>query len=259
MWSVNKELKSLALFIVAVIGTTVYLAGCSTTRPQDQILSVREGDAGQISHVRRLLRAACERLKAVNAGAPNSAELMVQAKDLTVSAVQKWEQFLNACDGRAPSDYGEHPNWDAATRGLASGMAEMLKRIEESDAANAFETCGATCGKFVVLNEQARVRCTSDVLFHFRKAAKPLAEPVAKGNLDAVLAKVGQLTEIRDKAMIEPVGGTGTPAQKAQALEAFSQSVDAFAATVTRGDRAALDAQYRKMMSAMEKAYDLFL
>ena len=117
----------------------------------------------------------------------------------------------------------------------------------------------AACGKFVALNEQARVRRTSDVLFSFRKAAKPLAEPVAKGNLDAVSAKVRQLTEIRDKAMTEPVGGTGAAEQKAQALKAFSEAVDVFASAVRNSDEEALEAPYRAMMSAMEAAYDLFL
>jgi hypothetical protein len=97
------------------------------------------------------------------------------------------------------------------------------------------------------------------VLFSSRKAAKPLAEPVAKGDLNAISAKAAQLAEIRDKAMIEPVGGTGTAEQKAQTLKAFAEAVDAFASIAAQGDRAMLDAQYRTMMLTMEAAYDLFL
>ena len=187
----------------------------------------------QISEVRRSLRAACGKLKDVNADAADKAALMTEARDLMASTVENWGCYLEYWDGRTPTDYVEHPDWSVATRELTAGMAEMLTRIEENDAANAFKACGSACGKFVTLNEQAGVRRTSDTLFHFRKAAKPLAEPVAKGNVDAVSAKVAQLREIRDKVMTEPVGGTGTPAQKANALEAFSAADKYSVITVT--------------------------
>jgi len=123
----------------------------------------------------------------------------------------------------------------------------------------AFKACGSTCGKFVALNEQAGVRRTSDVLFRFRKAAKPLAEPIAKEDLEGVSLKMPQLAGIPDKAMIEPVGGMGTAQQKARALKAFSEAVDVFVSAVRSADKEALKALYPEMMSAMEAAYDLFL
>jgi hypothetical protein len=245
------------LSAVAVIGVIACLASCSTTHPKSQ--PAEAAGIEDVSHVRRLLRAACGKLKDVNAGAANKAALMTEAKDLTASAAENWGCFLDYWGGRAPSDYVKHPDWDAATRELANGMADMLKRIEEDAAANAFNACGAACGKFVALNEQAGVRRTSDVLFSFRKAAKPLVEPVVKGDLDTVSAKVAQLREIRDKAMTDPVGGTGTSVQKAQALKAFSEAVDVFASAVRSGDKETLEALYWDMVSAMETAYDLFL
>ena len=138
-------------------------------------------------------------------------------------------------------------------------MGEMLKRIKVDDAVNAFKACGSACSKFVTLNEHAGVRRTSDVLFHFRKTAKPLAEPLAKGDLNAVSTKVPQLRGIRDKALTDPAGGTGTTTQKTQALEAFSAAVDAFGSAVQTGDREQVSLTYGKMMATMEKAYDLFL
>jgi len=245
------------LLCVSVIAAC--LAGC--VAPQSGGASaLTETDAiGHISHVRRLLRAACGRLKAVNEGAADHAALMTGAGSDTADALERWKGFLQGCSGSAPQAYAAHPRWVAATAEISEGIAEMLKQIEQDNPDMAFKACGAACGKFVALNEQARVRRTSDVLFSFRKAAKPLAEPVAKGNLDAVSAKVRQLTEIRDKAMTEPVGGTGAAEQKAQALKAFSEAVDVFASAVRNSDEEALEAPYRAMMSAMEAAYDLFL
>jgi hypothetical protein len=235
------------------------LAGCIAPQSGGTLAPAETDAIAQVSYVRRLLRAACGRLKAVNEGAADHAALMTGAGSDTADALERWKGFLQGCSGRAPQAYAAHPQWVAATAEISEGIAEMLKQIEQDNPDMAFKACGAACGKFVALNEQARVRRTSDVLFSFRKAAKPLAEPVAKGDLDAVSAKVRQLTEIRDKAMIEPVGGTGAAEQKAQALKAFSEAVDVFASAVRSSDKEALEAPYRAMMSVMEAAYDLFL
>lgn len=254
--------KSAVLSISCAAILAGLAAGCATkgsrSTPGNSTMAASES-IEQISDVRRSLRAACGKLKDVNAGADDKAALMADAKDLTASAVENWGCYLEYWSGRAPAAYARHPAWDAATGELTAGMRQMLERIEAGDAAGAFKACGAACGKFVALNEQARVRRTSDLLFHFRKAAKPLAEPLAKGDLDAVSAKVAQLREIRDKAMIHPVGGTGTPPLKTQALEAFSSAVDAFGSAVQAADREQLSSTYGKMMAAMETAYDLFL
>jgi hypothetical protein len=258
MHNVDKRPTALVvLTAIVLIGVIACLGGCSTTHPKGQ--PAKAGAIEEVSRVRRLLRAACGRLKAVNEGAADRATQMAEAGSETAGALELWRGFLEGCAGRPPQAYASHPQWVAATAEISNGIAEMLKQVEQDNPDMAFKACGAACGKFVALNEQAGVRRTSDVLFSFRKAAKPLAEPVAKGNLEAVSAKVRQLTEIRDKAMMEPVGGTGTAEQKAQALKAFSEAVDAFASIAAQGDRAMLDAQYRAMMSAMERAYDLFL
>lgn len=244
------------LLCIAVI---TLLAGCAAPASKDTSAADRLQGIEQVSHVRRLLRSACGRLKVVNAGAEGREALMASAKDETAAGLAEWDRFLQEHGSAAPRAYAGHPDWRRAADELSAGMSEMLKAVEQNDAQAAFNTCGRACGKFVVLNEQAGVRRTSDVLFHFRKAAKPLTEPLAKGDLNVVSTKVPQLREIRDKAMGEPVGGTGTAAQKTQALEAFSAAVDAFGSAVQAGDREQISLAYGKMMAAMEKAYDLFL
>lgn len=75
----------------------------------------------------------------------------------------------------------------------------------------------------------------------------------------AASAKVAQLRDIRDKALSDPGGGTGTVEQKRQVLEAFSSAVDAFTSAVKAADGKQLSLTYGKMMATMETAYDLFL
>jgi hypothetical protein len=253
------RLASVAGRILSVTVIAACLAGCGCAQPGVSQAQRKVDAIEQVSQVRRLLRAACGRLKAINEGAVDRAARMAEARGDTTDALERWNGFLQGCSGSAPQAYAAHPQWVAATGEISKGIGEMLKQIEQDNPDRAFKACGAVCGKFVALNEQAGVRRTSDVLFSFRKAAKPLAEPVATGDLDTVSVKVAQLTEIREKAKMEPVGGTGTAEQKAQALKAFSDAVDAFASSVARGDKAMLDIQYRTMMSAMETAYDLFL
>ncbi len=255
-----RTLRTVVLSVSCAAALAGFTAGCAMkgVARSGETTPARES-IEQISEVRRALRAACGKLKDVNADAADKAALMADAKDLTASAVENWICYLESWGEQAPTAYARHPNWAAATGELTSGMGEMLKRIEADDAENAFKACGAACGKFVTLNEQAGVRRTSDVLFHFRKAAKPLAEPLAKGDVNALSAKMAQLREIRDRALTDPVGGTGTVVQKAQALQAFSDAVDAFLFAVESREGKRLAKTYGGMMSAMEKAYDLFL
>jgi hypothetical protein len=219
-----------------------------------------EADAiGQVSRVRRLLRTACSRLKAANEGAANRAAQMAEAGSDTADALERWNGFIKGSAGRAPRVYASHPQWVAATAEISDGITEMLRQVEKDNPGMAFKACGATCGKFVVLNEQAGVRRTSDVLFHFRKAATPLALPAAKGDVAAVAPVVGTLLKLRDRSLTDPVGGVGTPAQRDGALRAFSAAVDAFAAAVNGNESGGLAELYGGMMACMESAYDLYL
>lgn len=247
------------LAVIALIGAAAYLGGCWTTHLEEELTRAEAGGVEQVSQVRRLLRAACGRLKAVNEGAANRATQMAEAGSDTASALERWNGFLEGCAGRASQAYASHPHWLAATAEISDGIAEMLKQVEQDNSDMAFKACGAACGKFVTLNELAGVRRTSDVLFLFRKAAKPLAQSVGKNDLEAIRPVLGTLLQLRDRALTDPVGGTGSPAQKGEALKVFSEAVSAFATAARADDQERLAARYGKMMSAMEAAYDLYL
>ncbi len=84
MRDVRKLLEGPAILAaIAWTGAPAYLGGCSTTHPKKQLAKAEAGGIEQVSHVRRLLRAACGNLKEVNTGAPNEATLMAQTKDST--------------------------------------------------------------------------------------------------------------------------------------------------------------------------------
>jgi hypothetical protein len=244
--------------VVSLFATT--LAGCGASRN----IVRRTPDAGEtalarVSEVRRALRAACGQLKSINADPGQAEALLPDATARTDHAAMLWAAFLGDSGETPPRPYASHPDWATATREIRDGIATMLKHCRSKDSALAFEACGRTCGKFVALNEAAGVRRTSDILFRFRKTAKPLLAQLESREVPAIAAGAAELVKLRDEAMTNPVGGIGTASQKEEALQAFSEAVDRFAEGVRASDREDAIALYNQMIKAMEVAYDLFL
>lgn len=237
------------------------MAGCSGERAT---ISTVGGDASiqtelaRVSEVRRLLRSACGKLRAASS-APDSAALLNEAKGQTEKALARWQEFRQMHSADAPTAYAAHEYWDYAAYDIEAGIEEMLNQTVARRPSEAFQACGRTCGKFVEMNEKAGLRRTSDILFHFRKAAKPLAEPAKAGSVSPLREALPRLVKLRDDAIVDPIGGTGTPEEKRQALASFSAAVDAFAEAVRDSDSESLAKRYSAMMKAMEQAYDLFL
>ena len=237
------------------------LLGCSTAGQVHVTPGSTEADTGlsRVSEVRRLLRSACGELRAVAAGQGNADAQMDKARRETEEAMAKWQSIESAHQREAPAAYRSHPDWPRAAKEITLGIEEMRAEIVAGQAPLAFKTCGSTCGKFVELNEQAGIRRTSDILFHFRKAAKPLAEAAKAGDLAQLKKALGALQRLRDDALSGPIDGTATSEQKQQAMDEFSAAVDGFVYSIQAGQTGDLATRYDIMMKAMERAYDLFL
>lgn len=251
--------RFLGFLILAPVFWT--LTGCSTAN-NVKMQDSKTADAGsisEISKIRRVLRSACGKLRLVNAGADNKESILEQAQKETASALSLWQELGKKYEGNAPSEYSKHPDWKAAFEEIQSGIKKMHEDIIAKTPDVAFKTCGQTCGKFVELNSGAQIRRTSDILFKFRKTAKPL-EPIIKNQeIDKVLSALPEIEKIRNEAMKDPVGGTGTLQEKKNALDDFSEKVDDFCQAVRNKNIDVILDKYALMMSAMEKAYDLFL
>jgi hypothetical protein len=251
--------RSALLAIVTV--PFLMLLGCGPANRLGVVAGVAEADAesSRVCEVRRLLRSACGELRAVAAGQGNADAQMDKARRETEEAMAKWQSIESAHQREAPAAYRSHPDWHRAANEITLGIEEMRAEIVAGQAPLAFKTCGSTCGKFVELNEQASIRRTSDILFHFRKAAKPLAEAVKAGDLARLKEALGALQRLRDDALSGPIGGTATSEQKQQAMDEFSAAVDGFVYSIQAGQTGDLATRYDIMMKAMERAYDLFL
>ncbi len=236
------------------------LTGCGgagqAVRMGDRALA--DAELARVSEVRHLLRSACGKLRAAT-NAPDAAALLTEAKNQTQEALARWRRFREAYSSGAPTVYAAHEHWDSAAYNIETGIQEMLDQAVAKHPLEAFQACGRTCGKFVEMNEKAGLRRTSDILFNFRKAARPLAEPAKAGSVAPLREALPRLVELRDNALIDPVGGAGTSQEKSQALASFSAAVDAFAQAVRNNDSAELAKRHEAMMKAMEQAYDLFL
>ncbi len=217
-----------------------------------------DAELARVSEVRRLLRSACGKLRA-SASAAESSALLAEAESQTEQALAQWRGFRQTYSADVPTAYAAHEGWDRAAYDIEAGIQEMLEETVARHPSEAFQACGRTCGKFVEMNEKASLRRTSDILFHFRKAAKPLAEPAKAGSVNPLREALPRLVKWRDDALVDPVGGTGPPEQKRAALAAFSAAVDAFTEAVRANDSGELPKRYGVMMQAMEQAYDLFL
>ena len=254
----HERFRVRAIFVVPLLCCFALLAGCSITHRYQPSAGGGGTAVEEVSYVRRLLRAACGKLREVSAGG-DSAVLLAEAEQLTSKAAEEWARFLQSHSDAPPYGYSAHPDWHVATRDLSDAIHGMLERVKMRDAPEAFRACTVACGKFVSLNESAGVRRTSDVLFRFRKAAKPLSGSVTSGSLETVAMAITRLEEIRDEALREPVGGVGTPMEKRAALQAFSDAVDDFAGAVKAREADSLRPLFDRMMSSLERAYDLYL
>ncbi len=251
--------KVTKMVLNAVLSILV-LAGCAAKPTQKPVASGSSDNAqARVSEVRRILRSACGKLKSINAGAQNSDDLLAKAQAETERTLSLWVAFLKGYGNAAPGAYASHPDWPSATRQISSGIREMRDQINAKAPAHAFKACGRTCGRFVALNEAAKIRRTSDMLFRFRKAAKPLAQQCISGKTSQVNAAIPTLLKLRDEALTAPRGGIGTSDKKKEALRVFSYSVDLFTEACRANNARDLPGLYKEMMKSMEKAYDLFL
>lgn len=236
----------------------VAVSGCVTARePEPPRRATEPWEVEEIAAVRRTLRSACGKLRSVGAAQAQKAALE-KAREETDSALAGWSCLIQSWTD-VPEAYARHPDWRGATAEITAGITEMLRQAEADKAPEAFQACGRTCGLFVKLDEAAGIRRTSDVLFQFRQAAKPLAEHVQPRNVGPLCDADGRLRELRDLALTDPVGGTGTPQEQRAALKRFSEAVDAFLKAAADDSATDLPARYQAMMQAMEQAYDLFL
>ena len=255
-----KSNTRLTLWAIVTVGFLVTI-GCdkaskvSVTAGGGQV----DRDLSRVSEVRRLLRSACGKLRTAVADATQSEVLLTAAADETDGALTLWREFIREHADMSPAAYTAHENWDRDAYDIEQGILKMLEETTAKRPTEAFQTCGHTCGKFVEMNEKAGIRRTSDVLFQFRKVAKPLAEPAKAGTLVPLSEALPRLLKLRDDALTDPVGGTGTLEQKRLALVSFSADVDAFAKAVRNDGTGQVADLYDTMMKAMEQAYDLFL
>lgn len=251
-----KPVSHLACLILLLIGLMV-TASCAV-RTGPLVKPPEPDELERVAQVRRQLRAACGQLRMAADPTPSQADRLAEAADTTRTALSSWHQLRNDYSHGSPPAYAAHPQWDQASTEIEKGIERMLAMAEQSQPVASFQACGQTCGLFVRLNDKAGVRRTSDVLFHFRKAAKPLAEPAKSGDRAPLAQALPALLELRQRAMVDPIGGVASAETRQLALEAFSNAVDQFAATV-RDSQMDVASAYATMMHAMENAYDACL
>ena len=251
-----KTVSNLACLVLLLVGLMVTVGCAARTGPL--VDTPEPDDLERVAQVRRQLRAACGQLRQATDPSPSQAALMTDPATTTRMALHGWRGIRSDYLHSSPPAYAAHPQWDQASAEIEKGIERMLAMAEQSQPVASFQACGQTCGLFVKLNAQAGVRRTSDVLFHFRKAAKPLAEPAKSGDRAPLAQALPQLLELRQRAMVDPIGGMASAQSQQLALKAFSNAVDHFAAAVRNGQMDVANA-YEAMMRAMENAYDAYL
>ncbi|MBI5593730.1 MAG: hypothetical protein HY881_25030 [Deltaproteobacteria bacterium] len=237
-----------------VIGTWVF----SDYGAAKSIHSADNGLSG-ISQVRRTLRAACNKLKTIDSQVESRAILLQESVAESRQALILWQEFRKSYPESAPAVYGQNSNWSRSADDIEQTIQQMIAANLNGDAKKAFSSCGETCQKFVVMNEQAGIELTTDILFQFRKTAKLLMATLRENDSAKIDPIVKTLLSLRDRALADPVDGTGAPVKSQQALKAFSGALDAFAASIQSADKNMLSHRYATMMSEMEATYDLYL
>jgi len=216
-------------------------------------------DMSRVSEIRRLLRSACKELKMATENPENADTILTSSAEKTAQTLDRWRDFRLQHSAKPPEVLAAHASWDSAVQEIENGIREMLNLTNARQVGSALKACGRTCSLFVDLNTKAGVRRTSDILFQFRRIAKPLADAIKSGTLLQVKDALPRLLKMRDDALTDPVGGIGSPEEKSQSLTAFSAAVDAFVQSMQQNDTDDAASCYEAMMKALERTYDLFL
>lgn len=218
-------------------------------------------DMSEISQVRKMLRTACAKIKKADAKPEDADNLLHGAEGETRRALEQWQTFYKGYIAVAPSGYDKHPSWYSAAEEIKESIRKMAQSEKDKDAKTALAGCGQTCQKFVKMNEMAGIELIADILFQFRKAAKPLLTTIRESDSIEMTPAVQALLSIKYQAMEHEhaVGDTDNSVSKKDALTNFAKSVDAFAVSADMDNRVATFAQYQKMMSLLEVAYDVYL
>ena len=209
--------------------------------------------------MRRTLRSACNKLKTIDSQVESRAVLLQESAAESSQALKLWQEFRKPYQENAPAVYGQNKNWSRSADEIEQTIQQMIAANLNGDVKKAFTSCGETCQKFVAMNEQAGIGLTTDILFQFRKKAKLLMVTLRENDSAKIDPAVITLLGLRDRALADPVEGAGAPVRDQQALNAFSEAVDAFAASIQSADNNVLSHRYATMMSEMEAAYDLYL
>lgn len=242
------------LFALSGFGAT----GWANTDAVNSAVTAAE-DISRVSEIRRLLRSACKELKMASENPEYADTLLTGSAERTGQTLDLWRDFRLQHSEKPPEGFAAHASWDSAAQEIENGIREMLNLTNARQAGSALKACGRTCGLFVNLNTKAGIRRTSDILFQFRKTARPLADALESGTLLQVKDALPSLLKMRDDALTDPVGGIGSPEEKSQALTAFSDAVDAFFQSMQQNDTYHAASRYEAMMKALEWTYDLFL
>jgi hypothetical protein len=238
-------------FFIPTMGLSDYGAAKSS-------LSTDNGLA-EISRVRRTLRGACDKLKSIDGKEEHRAALLRESAVESRQALLLWQELRKSYSENAPSVYAQNPDWSRSADEIEQTIRQMIDANLNGDSKKAFASCGQTCRNFIAMNEKAGIELTTDILFQFRKDAKLLMPSVRENDSAKTDAVVKSLLNLRDRALANPVDGTGAPVKDRQALQTFSEAVSALAVSIQSADKNVLSDRYSKMMSAMETAYDLYL
>jgi hypothetical protein len=246
------------LTVITSLTLLIPTSGFSDYGAAQNSLSTDSGLAG-ISHVRRTLRGACDKLKAIDGKAEYRSVLLQESAAESRQALLLWQEFRKSHSENAPPVYNQNPDWSRSADEIEQTIQQMISANLDGDSKKAFTSCGQTCRNFIAMNEKAGIELTNDILFQFRKDAKLLMPAIQENDSAKIDAVVKALLNLKDRALVNPVDGTGAPVKNQQALQTFSETVSALAASIQSADRNMLSDRYSKMMSAMETAYDLYL
>ena len=252
MMTVNK--KRLAITLIAFGLFAAQVAPVAYGVDSNHIYEKQE--LAEMFQVRKMVRTACAKIKKIPSNPAKAENLLHEAAMETDRALVYWKNFTARYGTTVPSDYKNHPDWNGAVKNIEKSIFEM-KRAK--DAKTALTFCGRTCANFMALNEKAGIVMTADILFKFRKAAKPLLKPVKTKNFAAIMPSADALTTLRERALALSVSEKSASAPGIGDLNRFSDALDAFIHAAHAKNAESIDARYQTMMSSMEKAYDRFL
>jgi hypothetical protein len=234
--------------------------GVQLTRAQQPPSAKPTSDAVErVSEIRRTIRRACEDLKTAQFDTTRKAELLAEALTTTQAGEELWLAFISDTGALHASPYGTHPHWQDSTKLISEGMVKMQDLIKVGDAEQAVKSCGANCGRFVRLNQVAGVYRTSDLLFQIRMTVRKLETAVQNAQFGEIRAALSGMLSLRDKAIADIVGGTGSEEVKKERLGVFSKALDDFNKAAVAEDSEALTKTYQELLKSWDQAYSLLL